>query len=529
MADEGKTERVPDFGEHYDVVVVGAGIGGLCCGALLAKEGLKVLVAERQDYPGGYVTSYERRGYSFQVPHLMSGCGFNGPVTRIADHLGLAVDFIKVDPYQRYIFPEHEITVPAEPNAFMDGLKEDFLPQTDNINRFFTMADRVSRGMKVKMLRRPIPIGMMLAMPFYPLFNSKAFRFMNSRVTYQDLLDKYFTDEKLKAVLSAPWYWLGSPPWEMSAASMIGTMTAFWDGAYMPAGGYRALADAFVDVLVDNGGDLLLGHEVVSINTDQGKVSEVEMQPRARVSTDAAVSDGDTRRTFMRLLNRENFSAAFLDRIEGQDLSMSGVVIHLGMAKKVDDERLQGGVAIVQPSYDMRENYDELTVSDRYPDPEKLSYSIMAHSFYDPSLAPEGKCSIDVVVPGAPYNFMERWGVEEGGKRGRAYQSIKEKYSEVVVEAVSRTFPDLIHKVEAFDVSTPITFERYTMAIDGCWYDSAAVPGQVFSKRTGPKTSVKGLYVTGAKSVLAGGIEPSIVGGLLAADSMLRGKLGRLF
>ena len=74
MAEQGAPAGVtPDFGEHYDAVIVGAGIGGLTCGALLAKEGANVLIVERHSKPGGYVTAYERKGYSFQVPHLMGG------------------------------------------------------------------------------------------------------------------------------------------------------------------------------------------------------------------------------------------------------------------------------------------------------------------------------------------------------------------------------------------------------------------------------------------------------------------------
>ena len=184
---------------------------------------------------------------------------------------------------------------------------------------------------------------------------------------------------------------------------------------------------------------------------------------------------------------------------------------------------------MVQPSYDLHEMLDAVSGRDIYPDPAQMTWGLMAPSMIDRSLAPLGKTCMDIIVPAVPYRFMNRWGVEHGGVRGDKYKAIKEKYAEAVVEAVSRTFPGLISDVEAYDIATPITYERYTMAIDGCWYDSAQTPRQSMAHRGGPMTPVKGLYLTGSKSALGGGIYPSIMAGLLAADSVTKGALEPLF
>lgn len=526
--EKGPGAKVPDFGDYYDVVVVGAGIGGLASGALLAGEGLKVLVVERQKRPGGYVTAYERKGYRFQVPHLVAGCGPDGDITRVANHLGLKVEFTRVDPYQRYVYPDHDIRVGCDVEAFKDTLKDSFQTQTENINQFFKAVKSVQKGLDIRMMRRPVGIGSMLKYPFYPLSHPRFFRYMVGRATFQDMLDRFFTDQKLKAVLSTQWYWMGTPPWEISPLGMIGMMGAFTGGAYFPMGGYGELSRGFAAALIENGGELLLGHEVTSVNTENGRVSEVEMHPRAIVKTPVVISNCDTRRTFLRLADRENFTGAFLEKLEKRQLSTSGLVVHLGMAKEIKDETFACGSVLVQPSYDLREAFEEISVTDRYPDPGKIGFMVTIPSMVDPTLAPEGKTCLDLLVPGVPYDFMGRWGIESGGVRGERYRSIKEKYAEVVVEAARRAFPGLISDVEAFDISTPVTYERYTMSIDGCWYDDALIPGQVLGRRYGPRTSLRGLYTTGSKSVLGGGICSSIMSGVLAADSVLKGKLRTL-
>ncbi|MBI2560252.1 MAG: NAD(P)-binding protein, partial [Planctomycetes bacterium] len=49
----------------YDVIVIGAGIGGLVCGTFLTKASKKVLIIEQHHTPGGYCTSFKRKGFIF--------------------------------------------------------------------------------------------------------------------------------------------------------------------------------------------------------------------------------------------------------------------------------------------------------------------------------------------------------------------------------------------------------------------------------------------------------------------------------
>ena len=58
----------------YDVIIIGAGISGLVCGCYLAKAGMKVLIVEQHDKPGGYCTSFKRQGFTFDAAaHTLGG------------------------------------------------------------------------------------------------------------------------------------------------------------------------------------------------------------------------------------------------------------------------------------------------------------------------------------------------------------------------------------------------------------------------------------------------------------------------
>jgi prolycopene isomerase len=530
MDEKKGPDKVKEADESsYDAVVIGAGVGGLVCGALLAKEGLKVLIIERQERPGGYMTAYNRKGYSFQVPSVVGGFGPDGALTRITDHLGLRLDLKKIEPFQRCLYPDHDIGMPSDPTESLEILKDYFQPQTANLKKYFNTVESIFSELDVGLIRRQTRgrtalrnVGLHLRRPKYATYFWRG-------LTFQRMLDEHFTDERLKAVVATPSSWLGAPPSEVSALGAMALMKSFAGGAYFPVGGFKAMADALAKAFTDSGGTLVCGSEVIKINTGDGIVTSVDTETRAGIRAATVVCDADTRRTFLRLLGVENFTGGFLERVEGARLSHSGFAVHLGLAKEIEDKSLACGAVCVRPSYNRGDVYEAVAALDKYPEPGGIGFDLTVHSLLDPTLAPEGHSCLQILVPGVPYGFMDRWGVGTGGEKGRRYQQIKERYAEVVVESVRRTFPLLIESVKAYDVSTPITYELYTMASDGCWYDVAPLPKAALTRRLGPDTPIEGLYLAGSKSVLGGGIYGSAVNGALAADMILKGKLEKLF
>ena len=53
--------------DKFDVVIIGGGLGGLSCGAILSKEGLSVCILERHNHIGGCLQSFKRKGYSLDT------------------------------------------------------------------------------------------------------------------------------------------------------------------------------------------------------------------------------------------------------------------------------------------------------------------------------------------------------------------------------------------------------------------------------------------------------------------------------
>jgi all-trans-retinol 13,14-reductase len=85
--------------------------------------------------------------------------------------------------------------------------------------------------------------------------------------------------------------------------------------------------------------------------------------------------------------------------------------------------------------------------------------------------------------------------------------------------------PGLGGHIVVKDISTPLTYERYTAATEGGWYDVDCSPRQANLGRIRNRTPINGLYLTGAKTYPGSGMFGSIQAGLFTADSILNGCL----
>lgn len=101
------------------MVVIGSGIGGLSCAALLARYGLDVVVCESHTIAGGAAHSWQREGYHFESgPSLYSGMASTGPaanpLAQVLDAIGEPLDLIQ---YKRW-----NVCVPEVPQGLVTGV-----------------------------------------------------------------------------------------------------------------------------------------------------------------------------------------------------------------------------------------------------------------------------------------------------------------------------------------------------------------------------------------------------------------------
>ena len=467
----------------YDAVIIGAGIGGLVCGCYLAKAGIKVLIAEQHHKPGGYCTSFKRGGFIFDAAaHSFGSYRENGNMYKIIRELEIdkIIRIIKYNPTDIIIAPDCTVTFWADTNETIRQLQTSFPAEAQNIHTFIHHLTDL----------RPVDFA--------------AFR----KITFKNLLDKYFSDERLKAILALPVLGNGAlPPSLISAFTGSKIFTEFLlDGGYYPEGGMQGLSDALVQKFREFGGVLQLLQPVKKIHIESNKVSGIITEKGDFISAKYVVSNCDARQTLFKLVGKKLLQNKVLQVINDMEPSLSTFILYLGIDATFHSLPNPGTNLWFLPDYDLDRAYSFAKKGDinnvkgfmvRYSPDKKTILSFVITSF----------------------------------KSKKYWDSNKDNLLESFIKRIEEhAIPDLSKHIIYREAATPHTLYRYTCNYKGAAYGWASKPSQLFTAELRQTTSISGLYLTGHWTTQTQGIPGVAYVGSDTAKLILRKdkKLGDL-
>src|SRR4249919_2342345 len=139
-----------EFKDYYDVVIIGAGIGGLTAAALLSKAGLSVCVLEKEPRVGGYLAGFRRKHFIFDTAiHWLNQYGPGGILDKLFKAIGndypRAVEQQRI---RRYKGEDFDYLLTNNPDEMRDQLIRDFPEEKKGILKLFSKAQQIGRSFK---------------------------------------------------------------------------------------------------------------------------------------------------------------------------------------------------------------------------------------------------------------------------------------------------------------------------------------------------------------------------------------------
>ena len=504
---------------NYDAIIVGSGLGGLSCGAYLAKNNWKVLILEKNNVPGGYATSFRRGAYSFDASfHMIEGVGKGQSMAKFFEWCGVAdsIEFIKLKNWMRLVFPEHDLRLPSgNLEEVISILEANFPDEKEGIRSLFKEMIKIYEDFN-KFLPQTAPMWQQL--PAFPFRYRSLFAVMKK--TIKQLLDKHLKDEKLKALLFANYGYYGLPPSKVNIYPLIGNIGYWMEGAYYPKGGDQAIPNAFVDLIKRNNGSIFFGSEVASIIVENGKALGVVTRKGENFFGTNIISNVNAMQTFHNLVGEDKVPTKLLTRMGQMEPSTSAFIVYLGLdesfrstLKNTDDYDIA-----VFNTYDLHEDY-EYTLNCSF---EKACFLITLYSNIDKSLTKDNKFAASMTQL-HPYSYWTKFEAAYNMGNKEEYNKEKDRLAGVLIKRAEKVIPGLSKHIEIIEIATPLTLKRYTGNHNGAIYGWANTTNQFTPMDRNPKSSIKNLYLSSAWA-LGEGHAPTVACGYKLAKQLVEKK-----
>ena len=507
--------------DSYDAIVVGAGHNGLVCAAYLARAGLKTLVLERREVVGGAVETSEVAP-GVRVPTLAHTIGrLRLSVVRdlrLQQH-GLA--FLRPD--VRVFAPHPDgraVTLWADAGRTAHELREwspgdakayvEFDRTVEALAGFLSHID----GTTPPDLRSPA-FGDALA----GLKMVRAFRRLGKKTSREvlrvlpmavaDFVSEAFEADSLRAAIAARGVQLtATGPRSPGTAAVFLADSSAGGGVAGPLtlarGGPGALAEALASAARSFGAEIRERSDVARVVTSDGRTSGVALGSGDVLDAPIVVAGVDPKRALLRLLDPGILGPTLVWR--AGNVRLPGVVAKVNFALAGlprftaagdDGGRLQGRI-VIAPGIDYLERAFDASKYGKVSDSPYLEATIP--SLLDPTLAPEGKQAMSVVVQYAPYHLRsDRW----------------DQQRDSLLESVLRTLevyaPGISNLVTAAQVITPVDLERTYGMTEGHPLHGEPALDQFFAWRpllgqARYRFAVEGLYLCGSGAHPGGGV-----------------------
>ena len=494
---------------QYDIIVIGAGNGGLAAAATMAKNGYKTLVLERHNLAGGCATSFVRGRFEFEAAlHELCDIGSAErprPVRQVFDSVGAQVDW----QFERNCFrvihvgdDPYDVVVKGGREGFIESIEAAVPGSRAGLEKFMELG---------KMTQEAVEYNNSVTVPL-KFFGKYADFVKAGCYSVDEVLDYFGVPKRAQDIINTYWSYLGIPTDEMNAMHFLSMVYSYIvDGAAMPPKRSHELSLSMCKSILDNGGDIWYNAEVTDlIFDDKGKVCGVKVGDKELYANDV-FSNAIPNNIYNMIEGKYKVPDRMIKLANAREIGLSLATAYVGLDCSAEELGIEDyTIFVTNESYSRQQ--EEKSAEGGF-------YIVNCLNVVVPDSSPKGTCTLFFSMPLFDRDFPKDLTVDQ-------YKKFKSDFVKRYIEHFEKLLGvDIRSHIEEIAIATPVTFARYLGTPKGAIYGyrTSGWDNVLLRAVFEPMDfQIKGLHFVGGHHVMGDGFSSAYITGSMAANALLK-------
>ena len=450
--------------DTYDVIVIGAGNGGLMAGATTAQKGLKTLILEQHNLPGGCATSFRRGRFEFEPSlHELAGGGppdAPGDVRQLFDSLGVQVEMLPVGDAFRTIVTGpngYDVTMPSGVPEFVTAMERQVPGSAPSVSAFFQLAGAGARALGYLGQGAPDPAVLMQDhLDFMKVANQPV----------GTVLDALGMPQRAQDILCTYWPYMGTPRSQF-AFLLYSLMTYRYIAMapYIPAHRSYDMSLAIEQRYRELGGEAWYNTRAARLLMDNGRCTGVVTADGRELRARAVIADISPNAVYGAMMDPAAVPPNAAKLANARTPGFSALGVYLGLDQPPEALGITDYSVFIAETADSDEEYRRMHTLD------ENDFLIMnCLNIVNPQCSPPSTSLLWATQLYAPETFADVTPQE--------YKALKNRLAAAAIDRYeAATGVRIRDHIEEISVATPATFARYLATPGGSIYGTTAGSG----------------------------------------------------
>lgn len=462
----------------YDVVIIGAGLGGLECGYTLAKNGMSVCVLEQAPVLGGCLQTFKRKGITFDTGfHYIGGLAEGQHLHRLFSYFNLMdLPWKKMDEecFDEVVFNGKSYAFANGYERFIETLSQEFPHQKENLKRYIATLSEIGRNIFKSFSPRE-------AEEFYqsPAFTTSAYDFLQETIS-DPLLRNVLAGTSLKLELHK----------QLPLYIYAQINDSFIQSAWRIEGGGMQIAEHLAQSITQMGGVVRTKAAVEEIIEEEGLATRVRLSSGEEIEGSHFISNIHPAKTLELVKQSKMIRNIYRKRISNMPNTFGMFTANI--------ELQNGKVPYLNRNQYIYETNDLWNYSQ-----QKEKSDCVLISYQAPRPGETTTTNLDLLTP-MTWQEVAQWEETKIMHRGEEYLKMKEEKARQCIEIASMKVPGLKESIAGIHTSTPLTYRDYTGTAQGSAYGIQKDYAKLTYTMLTPKTPIPNLLLTGQNLNLHG-------------------------